>query len=155
MKHGNPMSSQNVSNNPCSGVTHHTQPKKKFKQTLSARKIMCTVFWDCYGVLLHDYRPNGQTINAQVYCDTLQRLLRVIQKKAGDYSAPGWFFSTTTLVRIRLGKQQPYCINFVGISRITTRTVRTLRQATTICFCTWSFFSLENNSIQMQKWKRQ
>jgi len=62
---------------------HHTSSptKKKFKQTLSARKIMCTVFWDCYGVLLLDYRPNGQTINAQVYRDTLQCLRRAIQNK--------------------------------------------------------------------------
>ena len=39
------------------------------------------VFWDRYGVLLLDYHPNGQTINAQVYCDTLQRLRRAIQNK--------------------------------------------------------------------------
>jgi len=75
------MSPQKVSNSPCSGVTHHPQPKKKFKQTLSARKIMCTVFWERYGVLLPHYHPNGQTINAQVYCDTLQRLRRAIQNK--------------------------------------------------------------------------
>jgi hypothetical protein len=34
---------------------------KKFKQTLSARKITCTVFWDRRGVLLidsHDSRNN-------------------------------------------------------------------------------------------------
>ena len=61
---------------------HTTSPTKtKFKQPLSARKIMCTVFWDHYGVLLIDYCPNGQTINAQVYCDTLQRFSRAIQNK--------------------------------------------------------------------------
>ena len=76
------MSPQKVSNSPCSDVTHQPQQQQqKFKQTLSARKIMCTVFWDRYGVLLLDYRPNGQTINALVYCDTLQRLRRAIQNK--------------------------------------------------------------------------
>ena len=43
----------------------------------------------------------------------------LFKTKAVDYSAPGWFFSTTTPVRIRLGEQQPYCSNFVGISWIT------------------------------------
>ena len=61
---------------------HTSSPtKKEFKQTLSARKIMRTVFWDRYGVSLLDYRPNGQTVNAQVCCDTLQRLRRAIQNK--------------------------------------------------------------------------
>jgi len=61
---------------------HTSSPtKKKFKQTFSARKIMCMVFWDHYGVLLLDYHPNGQTINAQVYCDTLQCLCRAMQNK--------------------------------------------------------------------------
>ena len=61
---------------------HTSSPtKKKFKPTLSAPKIMCTVFWDRYGVLIVDYRPNGQKINARVYCDTLQRLRRAIQNK--------------------------------------------------------------------------
>jgi len=78
MKHGCPVLPQKVSNSPCSGVTNH---KKKIKQILSARKIMCTVFWDRYGVLLLDYRPNGQTVNAQVHCNTLQRLRRAIQNK--------------------------------------------------------------------------
>jgi len=50
---------------------------------------MCTVFWDRYGVLLLDYRPNGQTINAQVYRDTLQRLRRAIQNKRQELLSSG------------------------------------------------------------------
>jgi hypothetical protein len=42
---------------------------------------MCTEFWKRYGVLLIDYRPNGQIINGQVYCDTLQRLRSAVQNK--------------------------------------------------------------------------
>ncbi|XP_023215930.1 histone-lysine N-methyltransferase SETMAR-like [Centruroides sculpturatus] len=35
---------------------HSSSPRKvKFKQTISAQKIMCTVFWDRYGVLLVDF----------------------------------------------------------------------------------------------------
>jgi len=37
--------------------------RKKFKQTISTRKIMCTVFWDRQGVLLVEFLPQGTTIN--------------------------------------------------------------------------------------------
>jgi hypothetical protein len=53
----------------------------KFKQTTSTRKIMCTVFWDRKGMLLVDFLPQGSTINAGVYCDTLTKLRRMIQNK--------------------------------------------------------------------------
>jgi hypothetical protein len=55
--------------------------KKKFKQTISTRKIMCTVFWDRKGVLLVEFLPQVSTINAGVYCDTLKKLLRAFQNK--------------------------------------------------------------------------
>lgn len=61
----------------------HTQsPKKqKFKTTMSAQKIMCTVFWDRKGVLLAEFLPRGETINAARYCETLTKLRRAIQNK--------------------------------------------------------------------------
>jgi hypothetical protein len=49
---------------------HHTRsPSKprKFKQTLSTRKIMDTVFWDRKGVLLVEFKSQGTTINAESY----------------------------------------------------------------------------------------
>lgn len=61
---------------------HSTSPKKvKFKQTISARKIMCTVFWDRKGVLLVEFLPRGDTINSTRYCETLKKLRRAIQNK--------------------------------------------------------------------------
>jgi len=42
---------------------------------------MCTVFWDRKGILLVDFLPQGSTINAGVYCDTLKKLHRAIQNK--------------------------------------------------------------------------
>ena len=55
---------------------HTSSPTKtKFKQTTSTQ-IMCTVFWDRKGVLLVDFLPQGSTINAGVYCDTLKKLRR-------------------------------------------------------------------------------
>jgi hypothetical protein len=54
---------------------------KKFKQTLSARKIMCTVFWDRRDVLLIDFMTQGTTINADVCCKTVSKLRRGVQNK--------------------------------------------------------------------------
>ncbi|KAJ4429991.1 hypothetical protein ANN_22195 [Periplaneta americana] len=67
-------------------VTKHLLFKKvcartKFKQTLSVRKVMCTVFWDRKGILLIDFLPRGETVNADRYCETLRKLRRAIQNK--------------------------------------------------------------------------
>jgi histone-lysine N-methyltransferase SETMAR len=61
---------------------HTSSPiKKKFKQTVSTRKIMCTVFWDTKGALLVEFLFQGSTINADVYCDTLKKLRHAIRNK--------------------------------------------------------------------------
>jgi histone-lysine N-methyltransferase SETMAR len=58
--------------------------RKKFKQTNSTRKSMCTLFWDRKGVLLVEFLPQGSTISAGVYCDTLKKVRRAIQNKRRD-----------------------------------------------------------------------
>lgn len=61
---------------------HTDSPKKKkFKTSMSAQKILCTVFWDRKGVLLVEFLPRGETINAARYCETLKKLRRAIQNK--------------------------------------------------------------------------
>jgi hypothetical protein len=62
---------------------HTNSPKKprKFKQTLSARKLMATIFWDMKKVLLVDFKPQGTIITSEVYCETLKKLRRAIQNK--------------------------------------------------------------------------
>jgi hypothetical protein len=61
---------------------HTSSPSKmKFKQTTSPRNIMCRLFWDRKGVLLVDFLPQGSTINADVYCDSLTKFLHAIQSK--------------------------------------------------------------------------
>jgi len=63
--------------------------KTKFKQTTSTRKIMCTMFWDRKVVLLVDFLPQGSTINAGVYYDTLKKLRRAIQNKRRSMLSQG------------------------------------------------------------------
>ena len=65
--------------------------KTKFKQT-SARKVMCTVFWDRRGVLHVDFLTRGETVNAERYCETLQKLRRAIQNKRRGMLSAGIVF---------------------------------------------------------------
>jgi histone-lysine N-methyltransferase SETMAR len=61
---------------------HPESPKpRKFKQTLSAGKVMASVFWDRKGLLLCEFMPAGTTINANRYCETLKNLHSAIQNK--------------------------------------------------------------------------
>lgn len=74
---------------------HTSSPKRPRKclQTLSARKIMATVFWDREGVLLVDFLERGSTINSERYCETMKKLRRAIQnKRRGKLSSKVLFF---------------------------------------------------------------
>jgi hypothetical protein len=55
--------------------------KKKFKQTISTCKIMCTVFWDRKHIMLVEFLPQGSTINVGVNCDTLKKVRHAIQNR--------------------------------------------------------------------------
>ena len=56
-------------------------PPRKFKMIPSMKKIVATVFWDAQGVLLVDFLPNGQTVNANRYIVTLKRLKHALRRK--------------------------------------------------------------------------
>ncbi|GFU95052.1 uncharacterized protein TNCV_4138361 [Trichonephila clavipes] len=55
--------------------------RMKFKQTLSIRKVMGTVFWDRRGILLIDFLPRGETVNTDHYCEILRILRCAIKNK--------------------------------------------------------------------------
>ena len=60
---------------------HPTSPRtKKFKVQTSAGKIMGTVFLDSQGVILVDFLPKGETINSEVYIETLRKLKAKIRR---------------------------------------------------------------------------
>jgi hypothetical protein len=57
---------------------HPGSPRtKKFEMV----KLMATVFWDHKGVLLVEFMKKGTTINAALYCATLERLKTAIKRK--------------------------------------------------------------------------
>ena len=55
---------------------HHplSPPRKKFKTSPSAGKVMITAFWDIDGVILVDVMTRGETINSEAYIKTLTKL---------------------------------------------------------------------------------
>jgi histone-lysine N-methyltransferase SETMAR len=88
--------------------TNSSNKPKKFKQRLSVRKLMATVFWDRKGVLMVEFIQQGTTITSVVYCETLKKLHRAIQNKIHgmlvsgvllhDNARPHTDFGTRTLL---------------------------------------------------------
>ena len=54
---------------------------KKFRVQKSAGKFLVSIFWDQDGVLLIDYLPKGQTINAEYYSSLLLQLKDILKGK--------------------------------------------------------------------------
>ena len=68
------------SSSQCIGIIEDL-PATKLKQTLSAQKMLCTVIWDRRSILLVDILTRDGTVNTERYCETLQKLRRVIHNK--------------------------------------------------------------------------
>jgi len=47
----------------------------------SAGKVLASIFWDQDGILLIDYLPKGQTINAECYLSLLVQLKDILKEK--------------------------------------------------------------------------
>ncbi|GBP20516.1 Histone-lysine N-methyltransferase SETMAR [Eumeta japonica] len=54
-------------------VSRGERGPKKAKQSLSANKVMATVFWDARGVIHIDYLEKGKTITSEYYSKLLDR----------------------------------------------------------------------------------
>jgi hypothetical protein len=72
---------------------------RKFKQTLSAGKVMANFFWDRKGLLLCEFMPAGTTINANHYCETLKNLHARFKTRGKACSRRECVSIRTTLVR--------------------------------------------------------
>ena len=68
------------SNNQWSGgiVVH---PVQKFRVQNSSEKFLPSTFWDQDGILLIDYLPKGQTINAEYYSSLLVQLEDILKEQ--------------------------------------------------------------------------
>jgi len=62
---------------------HSGSPRpQKFRVQKSAGKVLASMLWDQNGILLIDYLPKGQTINAEYYSSLLVQLKDLLKKKA-------------------------------------------------------------------------
>ena len=72
---------------------------KKARQRLSSTKSVLILFFDIRGIVHHEFVPEGQTVNAEFYCNVLRRLKEDIRRKRPvlccvgkwllhDYNAP-------------------------------------------------------------------
>jgi len=62
---------------------------KKVRQSCSATKSMLIVFLDIRGIVHHEFVPEGQTVNAEFYCNVLRRLREDIRRKRPELWCPG------------------------------------------------------------------
>jgi hypothetical protein len=60
---------------------HSPNKPKKFKQTLSAGKLVAAVFWARKGVQMVEFMQQGTTITSKVHCETLKNMRSSIQDK--------------------------------------------------------------------------
>jgi len=61
---------------------HSDSPRpQKIRMQKSARKVLASIFWDRDGILLIDYLPKGQTINAEYYSFLLVQLKDILKEK--------------------------------------------------------------------------
>ena len=62
---------------------------KKFRVKKSAGKVLSSIFWNQDGILLIDYLPKGQTINAKYYASPLVQLKDILKEKCRGKIARG------------------------------------------------------------------
>jgi len=58
----------------------------------SAGKFLVSIFWDQDGILLIDYLPNGQNINAEYYSSLLVQLKDILKEKRRGNFTKGFLF---------------------------------------------------------------
>jgi len=68
-----------------------SQRPKKFRVQKSAGKVLASIFWDQGGILLIDYLPKGQTINAEYYSFLLVHLKDILKEIRRDKFTKGVF----------------------------------------------------------------
>jgi len=58
----------------------------------SAGKVLASIFWDQDGIVLIDYLPKGQTINAEYYSSLLMQMKDVLKSKRRGKVTKGVIF---------------------------------------------------------------
>ncbi|UYV69816.1 hypothetical protein LAZ67_7000859 [Cordylochernes scorpioides] len=62
----------------------HEPRSKKARQVRSNVKVLLTVFFDCRGVVHHEFLPQGRTVNKEYYLQVMRNLHEAIRQKRPD-----------------------------------------------------------------------
>ena len=123
---------------------HSGSPRpKKFWVQKFAGKFLASIFWGQNGILLIDYLPKSQTINAEYFLSLLVQLKDILKEKRHGRS-PRWSCSCTTM----LGHLQPK-INwptFASNVLVTHPIFRIWSRRTTTCSLDWKQLNGRNIS---------
>ncbi|UYV78693.1 hypothetical protein LAZ67_16002432 [Cordylochernes scorpioides] len=92
-------------------LPHGPRPKKA-RQVRSNVKVLLTVFFDCRGVVHHEFFPQGRTVNKEYYLQVMRNLREAIRQKHPDlWKNKNWLLNrdnapahTSLLVRDFLAK---------------------------------------------------
>lgn len=87
---------------------------KKARQVRSNVKVLLTVFFDCNGVVHHEFLPQGRTVNKEYYLEVMRRLREAIRQKRTElWKKQSWILHhdnapahTSMLVREFLAKNK-------------------------------------------------
>ena len=72
---------------------HSSSPcLKKFQVQKSTGKVLASIFWDQDNILLNDFLPKGQTINAEYYSSLLVQLKDILKEKRHGKVTKGVLF---------------------------------------------------------------
>ncbi|UYV63887.1 hypothetical protein LAZ67_2005888 [Cordylochernes scorpioides] len=64
-------------------LPHEPRPKKA-RQVRSNVKVLLTVFFDCRGVVYHEFLPQGRKVNKEYYLQVMRNLREAIRQKRTD-----------------------------------------------------------------------
>jgi len=80
---------------------------KKFRMQNSAGKVLTSIFWDQDSIILIDYLPKGQTINAEYQSSLLVKLKDILkEKRCGKITKGVLFLHDNTPVHRALARQK-------------------------------------------------
>jgi len=72
---------------------HNGSPHpKKFQAQKSAGKVLASIFWDQDSILLTDYLPKGQIINAEYYSSLVVQMKDILKEKRHGKVTKGFLF---------------------------------------------------------------
>jgi len=80
---------------------------QKFQVPKPAEKVLASIFWDQEGILLIDYLPKGQTINAEYYSIQLVQMTDILkEKRCGKVTKGVLFLHKNALAHRALATQK-------------------------------------------------